>query len=515
MFRAIKADGRLDRRWAGMVGAALIVVAGWVQAAELDVPARPFGEPIPVHQQYIVVFHRGVDKPAVMAEKLMQGRGGQIRHTYTHALKGFSATIPDRAFNAIRMNPAVAWIEPNVEIRLEQTVQDGAAWGLDRIDQRQLPLDGQYSYELTGRGSRIYVIDTGIRASHRDFGGRVVNGFSAVADGRGTADCNGYGTHVAGSAAGATWGVAKEATLVPVRVLDCGGSGTLAGVIAGVDWVAGQAAQGPAVANMSLGGGASAALDAAVAQLASAGVPVVVAAGNSSDDACRYSPAREPSAVTVGASTESDQRASFSNYGSCVDLFAPGDRITSAYHRSDTDAAILSGTSMAAPHVAGVMALVFEKIAGHGSVDARSVLMDAVTEGALNGRGRNGIGAGSPNKLLYALVDAEVESPPESDPDQGGDESEPVEDFPEDGHTDAGYLVGTSVKERGSWSAVVTLHASPGMATAGFWETGQAAGCTVVEGESCSFSLNSIANRIGSVTFQDADNGWSVLVPKP
>lgn len=236
-----------------MVGAALIVVAGWVQAAELDVPARPFGEPIPVHQQYIVVFHRGVDKPAVMAEKLMQGRGGQIRHTYTHALKGFSATIPDRAFNAIRMNPAVAWIEPNVEIRLEQTVQDGAAWGLDRIDQRQLPLDGQYSYELTGRGSRIYVIDTGIRASHRDFGGRVVNGFSAVADGRGTADCNGYGTHVAGSAAGATWGVAKEATLVPVRVLDCGGSGTLAGVIAGVDWVAGQAAQGPAVANMSLG----------------------------------------------------------------------------------------------------------------------------------------------------------------------------------------------------------------------------------------------------------------------
>lgn len=178
----------LDLRWAGMVGAALIVVAGWVQAAESDVPARPFGEPIPVHQQYIVVFHRGVDKPAVMAEKLMQGRGGEIRHTETHALKGFSATIPDRAFNAIRMNPAVAWIEPNVEIRIEQTVQDGSAWGLDRIDQRQLPLDGQYSYELTGRGSRIYVIDTGIDQEPQGQGAvarryRCSQPFSLIGDG--------------------------------------------------------------------------------------------------------------------------------------------------------------------------------------------------------------------------------------------------------------------------------------------------------------------------------------------
>ena len=275
--------------------------------------------------------------------------------------------------------------------------QTPATWGLDRIDQRDLPLNNTYNYNQTGQGVHAYIIDTGVRATHQQFTGRMGNGFTAVNDGNGTNDCNGHGTHVAGTTGGTTYGVAKQVTLHAVRVLSCSGSGSNAGVIAGVDWVT-QNHVKPAVANMSLGGGVSSALDQAVTNSINAGVSYAIAAGNSNANACNSSPARVPSAVTVGATTSTDARSSFSNFGTCLDIFAPGSSITSAWNTSDTATNTINGTSMATPHVAGALALYLQTNPGASAATATAALIANSTPNKVTNPG-----SGSPNRLLYSI----------------------------------------------------------------------------------------------------------------
>ena len=320
----------------------------------------------------------------------------------------------------LRKDPRVASVEPDVFVQAQET-QLSATWGLDRIDQRSLPLDRTYSYSNTGAGVTVYIVDTGIRSTHTEFAARVLPGYSVINDHHGTEDCDGHGTHVAGTVGGRTYGVAKEVALVPVRVLNCSGSGTASGVIAGLDWIAANHS-GPSVANLSLGGPVSSALDTAVRNLSARGVTVAVAAGNSGADACNVSPAREGSALTVGATTNRDARASYSNYGSCVDIFAPGSSVHSAYIRSDTDSGSMSGTSMASPHVAGVAALVLQTSPDSSAAQVFSYVVDVATAGVIAG-----VGSGSPNLLLYAdpaMGDTLVPGPrpdPDPEPEPGPD----------------------------------------------------------------------------------------------
>jgi subtilisin family serine protease len=300
--------------------------------------------------------------PAQVAARAA-GLGGHVDQVYG-AVGGFAIDMPTALADRLSTLPGVLSIEPDREIQLA-TTQTGATWGLDRTDQRSRTLDSAYTYTATGAAVTAYVIDTGIRLDHTDFGGRAVSGHDAI-DGGPADDCNGHGTHVAGTVGGATYGVAKGVTLVAVRVLDCAGSGSTAGVIAGIDWVtANHAAGQPAVANMSLGGGVSTALDSAVSRSIADGVTYAVAAGNGNaagtpQDACKSSPARVTGALTVAASDRADAPATFSNYGNCVDLFAPGVGIASDWHTGPQAINTISGTSMATPHVAGVAALYLE-----------------------------------------------------------------------------------------------------------------------------------------------------------
>lgn len=315
-----------------------------------------------IANRYIVVFKdsammsvRGEKQTSATVASAVGVRfGAKVERAFNHVLNG--AVITTDLENAKRLadDPAVAYVEADQVMRISGT-QTGATWGLDRIDQTNLPLNGSFTYPSSS-GVHAYILDTGIRATHNDFTGRVGNGYTAVSDGQGTNDCQGHGTHVSGTVGGTTWGVAKNVTLHPVRVLGCDGSGSNSGVIAGMDWVVANAVK-PAVANMSLGGGASQASDDAIARMTNAGITTVVAAGNDSSNACNYSPARAPSAITVGSTTSSDAMSSFSNYGSCVDVYGPGSSITSASYSSNTGSTSMSGTSMASPHLAGVAAL--------------------------------------------------------------------------------------------------------------------------------------------------------------
>lgn len=305
--------------------------------------------------QYIVVFEKGTTREFVRAaQDTVKKLGGTVGFTYTAALIGFSAKLPANALQVLRSMPRVAYIEADQEGTLA-TIELNPPTGLDRTSERLLPLNNRYTYSETGTGVNVYVLDTGIRATHTDFGGRVSGGVDEIMDGNGTNDCHGHGTHVSGTIGGVTYGIAKQVALHPVRVATCTGGVPSSAAIAGVDWVTMNAVH-PAVANMSLQfTGGSTSLDTAVTNSIGSGVVYVVAAGNSNTDACIGSPSRVPAAITVGAiDPTNDTRASFSNFGTCVDLFAPGVNILSDWNTNDTATNTISGTSQATPHVAGV-----------------------------------------------------------------------------------------------------------------------------------------------------------------
>jgi serine protease len=408
-----------------VIGIALAALLGAVATAHaIGLPGARDGR---IPDQYIVQLHKPApDHPlagtslAAQARQLAAAHGGQVLFVYEHALRGFAVRLPDAAAHALALNPLVASVNPDVRMRAIAT-QTGATWGLDRSDQRSLPLSGAYTYpDHAGQGVHVYVIDTGLNPDHVEFTGRVGTGRNFVApllllgspDPADWDDCNGHGTHVSSTAVGTTWGVAKKATIHAVRVLDCLGSGSGAAILAGIDWVAANH-QSPAVANLSLGtlNGRSSDQETAVRNLVNANVAVAVAAGNDDEDACNTSPAAEPAVLTTGATSINDARASFSNFGACLDLFAPGASIVAADYGGTTGSTTMSGTSMASPHVAGALALARGGNSALTGAQAQAQVVSETTPGVVTDPG-----AGSPNTLLYVPNSGgtPVDNPPEA-----------------------------------------------------------------------------------------------------
>jgi len=323
----------------------------------------------------IVVLEHQANEPGQVARAQSELYDENVTLVYRHALRGYAASVPEDQIDELRADPRVDYVELDAPAEA-LTTETGATWGLDRIDQRLLPLNGTFTYNSTGAGVRAYIIDTGIRISHTDFGGRAINGYNAINPQNAANDCNGHGTHVAGTTGGTTYGVAKQVTLVAVKVLPCSGTGFVSDIIAGIDWVTADHTSGhPAVANVSIGAAPNAALDRAVKTSISDGVSYAVAAGNGNDvgigqDACKSSPGKVADAMTVSATDHIDAKPSWANYGKCVDWFAPGVGITSDWYTSDTATATESGTSMAAPETAGVAALYLQT---HPTASAHAV----------------------------------------------------------------------------------------------------------------------------------------------
>ena len=366
------------KQLAALALGALALTACQDVSAPVSTDSSPSASASAIPGRFIITLRDDADANAVA-----RAHGVSPDYVYSHVLNGFAGSMSEAARSGLLRDARVARVEQD-GIAYKTTTQSGATWGLDRIDQRALPLGKSYTYNNTGAGVTAYIIDTGIRFDHVEFGGRAVSGYDAV-DGGSADDCDGHGTHVAGTVGGATYGVAKSVNLVAVRVLDCAGSGTLSGVIAGMDWVTANAS-GPSVANLSLGAGANTSVDDATRRMIAKGVATAIAAGNGNrggrqQDACGYSPARVAEGMTIGSTTSTDAKSSWSNYGACVDFFAPGSSITSAGHTSSTGTATMSGTSMAAPHVAGVAALYLQSNTGASAQQVRDALYAATTKG--------------------------------------------------------------------------------------------------------------------------------------
>lgn len=351
-----------------------------------------------IKNQYIVILNKDAGPSKDFAQNIAKQHAGKVLQSYDTVLKGFAIYLPDTAgaafIEAMKKNPHVLSVESDTIVNIDATTQSNPDWGLDRIDQKALPLNSTYSYLQTGSGTTAYIVDTGILSSHQEFSGRVLSGYTAISDGNGTTDCNGHGTHVAGTVGGTTYGVAKNVNLVPIRILGCDGSGASSNVIAGLDWIL-KNGKKPAVVNMSLGGATSSSLDSAVENLYNNGYVMVVAAGNSNTDACTSSPARVSKAITVAATDNTDTRASYSNYGSCVDIFAPGSQINSSWIGSNTATKILNGTSMATPHVAGVVAEMLQSTPTASPQTISTNLLNQASSNVVKNP------SGSPNRLLY------------------------------------------------------------------------------------------------------------------
>jgi subtilisin family serine protease len=387
---------RRNRGWSIAVLAALATVTGLVltspaHAQEGQIRLSDTGHA--VAGSYIVVLKNGV--AATNANGLAARYGGQLGHTYRAALQGFSVRATESQARKLAADGSVAFVQQNQKITLADTQQNPPSWGLDRVDQHDLPVDNAYNFATNADTVTAFIIDTGVRASHTTFGGRVSGGFDAIDNDNDPDDGNGHGTHVAGTVGGTEYGLAKGVRIVPVRVLDDNGSGTTEQVVAGIDWVA-QNHSGPSVANMSLGGGVDDALDTSVRNAISSGVVFAVAAGNSSADATGFSPARVSEAITVAASDDTDTQASFSNFGSIVDIYAPGVGITSSWNTGDTATNTISGTSMATPHVTGAAALYLSTHPDASPADVATALTAAATPDKIQSPG-----AGTPNKLLF------------------------------------------------------------------------------------------------------------------
>jgi subtilisin family serine protease len=468
-------DARTTRRLAvlglaAVSAAALAFANTGVASAEGNVLGAERADAVP--GSYIVALNDAASPrsdSASTASSLVGKYGGQVRVAWQHALNGFHASLSEGQARRLAADPRVAFVQADLPVSLNAVQPNPPSWGLDRIDQRNLPLDSAYNYSTTASNVRAYIIDTGIRTTHSDFGGRATWGTNTV-DTNNT-DCNGHGTHVAGTVGGTAHGVAKGVQLIAVKVLNCAGSGTTAGVVNGVNWVT-QNAVKPAVANMSLGGGVDSALDTAVRNSIASGITYAVASGNSNANACNYSPARVAEALSVNASTNTDARASFSNFGTCTDLFAPGQNITSAWMTNDTSTNTISGTSMAAPHVAGAVALYLANNPSATPPTVNAAIVAAATPNKITNAG-----TGSPNKLLFTGT---------------GTPSGPAVTNPGSQTT----LVGTAVSKQ--------LSATGGTAPYTFSATGLPAGLSISTSGLISGTPTTVANYSVTATVRDA-----------